>query len=189
MNFAAHQVLNYLPRCSSQAAFRSFSRCAAVNMPIKAGDSLPSVEVFDGAPDKKVNLADLFKGKKGILLGVPGAFTGGCTNTHLPSYIDNYDALKAKGIQEIVCISVNDIFVTNAWAKELQTEGKIRMLSDTMSEFTKAIDLELDLAPLLPQRSQRYSLVIEDGVVKEAHIEPDGKGLTCSLGGNVIKSL
>nr|CAD7590664.1 unnamed protein product [Timema genevievae] len=148
---------------------------------VKAGDRIPSVDLYEDNPTNKVNAADLFKGKKGILFAVPGAFTPGCSKTHLPGYVTKAEELKGKGIQEIVCVSVNDPFVMSAWGKEHGANGKVRMLADPSAAFAKALDLQVDLPPLGGVRSKRYSMVVEDGVIKTLNVEPDGTGLSCSL--------
>lgn len=102
--------------------------------------------------------------------------------THLPGYVADFDKLKAKGVDEVVCISVNDPFVMAAWGKDQNASGKVRMLADTAGAFTKALDLEIDLSAVLGTvRCKRFSMVVEDGVVKVLNVEPDGTGLTCSL--------
>lgn len=121
------------------------------------------------------------KGKKVVLFAVPGAFTPGCSKTHLPGYIAKADEMKAAGVSEIVCVSVNDPFVMSAWAKDHQAAGKVRMLADASGLFTKAVDLGLELPPLGGFRSKRYSMVIEDSVVTALNVEADGTGLSCSL--------
>jgi len=160
-------------------------------MPIKVGDALPSVDVFENTPGDKVNVAELFKGKKGVLFALPGAFTPNCTITHLPGYIADYDKLKAKGVDVVACVSVNDPFVMAAWGEASKADGKVRMLADTCGEFTKAMDMELAAAvPILGNmRSKRYSLVIEDSVVTAVNLEPDGMGVTCSLSNKIIDQL
>ena len=108
----------------------------------------------------------------------------------MPGYVADFDKFKAKGVDEIVCVSVNDPFVMAAWGKDQQAEGKIRMLADTNGAFTKAIDLEKDLSgPLGSVRCQRFSMVVEDGVVKTLNVEPDGTGLTCSLSNAIISQV
>merc|ERR1712129_417749 len=111
--------------------------------PIKEGDSIPSVDLFEGNPDTKVNLAEVCKEGKYVIFGVPGAFTPGCSKTHLPGYVEQADDLKSKGIKEIFCISVNDPFVMAAWGENQKAEGKVRMLADTCGDFAKATDLTL----------------------------------------------
>lgn len=137
--------------------------------------------MFEDSPANKVNIAELSKGKKVVVFAVPGAFTPGCSKTHLPGYVAKADEIKSSGVSEIVCVSVNDPFVMSAWGKEHQTAGKVRMLADATGAFTKEMDLGLELAPLGGFRSKRYSMVIEDGVVKSLNVEADGTGLSCSL--------
>ncbi|XP_004643871.1 peroxiredoxin-5, mitochondrial [Octodon degus] len=171
---------------------RGFRSAAAAMAPIKVGDAIPSVEVFEGEPGNKVNLAELFKGKKGVLFGVPGAFTPGCSKTHLPGFVEQAGALKAKGVQVVACLSVNDVFVTGEWGKAHKAEGKVRLLADPTGAFGKETDLLLDssLVPLFGNRRlKRFSMVIEDGVVKTLNVEPDGTGLTCSLAPNILSQL
>uniref|UniRef100_A0A8C3X2V5 Peroxiredoxin-5 n=1 Tax=Catagonus wagneri TaxID=51154 RepID=A0A8C3X2V5_9CETA len=156
------------------------------------GDAIPSVVVFEGEPGKKVNLAELFKGKKGVLFGVPGAFTPGCSKTHLPGFVEQAEVLKAKGVQVIACLSVNDVFVTGMWGQAHNTEGKVLLLADPTGAFGKETDLLLDdsLVSLFGNRRlKRFSMVIEDGIVKSLNVEPDGTGLTCSLASNIMSQL
>ncbi|XP_075876352.1 peroxiredoxin-5, mitochondrial [Nelusetta ayraudi] len=162
-------------------------------MPIEAGQTLPAVEVQEGEPGNKVAMDQLFKGKKGVLFAVPGAFTPGCSKTHLPGFVEQAAELKGKGIDEIACISVNDAFVMAAWGKEHGADGKVRMLADPTGAFTKAVDLLLDSDQIVQvlgnKRSKRYSMLVEDGVVKKIFVEPDGTGLTCSLAPNILSGL
>ncbi|XP_019714566.1 peroxiredoxin-5, mitochondrial [Hippocampus comes] len=164
-----------------------------VKMPIKVGDSLPAVQVQEGEPGNKVAMDQLFKGKKGILFAVPGAFTPGCSQTHLPGFVQQAADLRSKGIQEVACVSVNDAFVMAAWGKEHGADGKVRMLADPTGAFTKAVDLLLDsdqIAQVLGnKRSKRYAMLVEDGVVKKINVEPDGTGLTCSLAPTIMSEL
>lgn len=177
-------------RACSQAAVRTFCVSSRGRAPIKPGDKLPSVPVFDGTPANKVNLAELFANKKGILFAVPGAFTPGCSKTHLPGYVEKFDEITKKGVQVIACVSVNDPFVMDAWGKAHNATGKIHMLADPAGTFTKAVDMEIDLSAALGNvRSKRYSLLVENGVVKAVNVEPDGKGLTCSLAPEILKQL
>ncbi|XP_014648451.1 PREDICTED: peroxiredoxin-5, mitochondrial isoform X2 [Ceratotherium simum simum] len=158
---------------------RGFRSASAAMAPIKVGDAIPSVVVFEGEPGNKVNLAELFKGKKGVLFGVPGAFTPGCSKTHLPGFVEQAGALKAKGVQVVACLSVNDVFVTEEWGRAHNAKGK-------------ETDLLLDdsLVSLFGNRRlKRFSMVIEDGTVKSLNVEPDGTGLTCSLAPNIISQL
>jgi len=169
---------------------RTFKTAAALSMPIKVGDKLPSVDVYEGNPGNKVNIAELFSNKKGVIFAVPGAFTPGCTKTHLPGYVEKFETMANKGAAVVACIAINDPFVMEAWGKANGADNKIRMLADTCGEFTKAVDMELDLtAALGGVRSKRYSMVVENGEVKHLNVEPDGKGLTCSLAPEVISQL
>ncbi|CAI5787841.1 peroxiredoxin-5, mitochondrial [Podarcis lilfordi] len=158
---------------------------------LKAGDKLPSVEVYEGDPGNRVNVVSLFTGKKGILFGVPGAFTPGCSKTHLPGYAEKAGQLKGKGVEVITCLSVNDVM--SKCGKAHKAEGKVRMLADPIGAYGKATNLLLDKEPLRElfgtQRSKRFSLVVQDGVVKALNIEEDGTGLTCSLANNILSQL
>ncbi|KAJ8730494.1 hypothetical protein PYW08_001907 [Mythimna loreyi] len=149
--------------------------------PIKVGDSLPATDLFEDSPANKVNVSDLTAGKTVVLFAVPGAFTPGCSKTHLPGYVENADKLKGDGVQEIVCVSVNDPYVMAAWGAQHNTKGKIRMLADPTGAFIKALDLGVNLPPLGGYRSKRFSMVIKDGKVDKLNVEPDGTGLSCSL--------
>ncbi|BES94789.1 Peroxiredoxin 5 [Nesidiocoris tenuis] len=154
-------------------------------MPAKVGDKIPSVDLYENSPAEKVNTEKLCSGKTIILFAVPGAFTPGCSKTHLPGYINDAGDLKAKGVDEIVCVSVNDPFVMAAWGKDQGATDKVRMLADPSAAFTKAVDLSVDLPPLGGTRSKRYSMIIKDGVISELNVEPDGTGLSCSLSKNI----
>ncbi|KJE94879.1 thioredoxin peroxidase PMP20 [Capsaspora owczarzaki ATCC 30864] len=158
---------------------------AAKRAMVKVGDSLPSVQVYENDAKTTVDIAELFKGKKGILFGVPGAFTPGCSKTHLPGYVKDYEKLKAKGAEVIAVIAVNDGFVMQAWGAAHNAEGKVRMLADPTAELTKALGLEFNAPPLGGLRTTRFSAVLNDGVFTHVNIEPSGGGLTCSLA-NVI---
>ena len=108
----------------------------------------------------------------------------------MPGYVSDADKIKAKGVDEIVCVSVNDPFVMAAWGKDHNASGKVRMLADTNGAFTKAVDMEMDLSAVLGTvRSKRYSVLIDDGVVKAVNVEADGTGLTCSLANNILSQL
>ncbi|XP_050522763.1 peroxiredoxin-5, mitochondrial isoform X1 [Daktulosphaira vitifoliae] len=155
------------------------------NMPVKVGDIIPNVELTENKPDNKINIFELCKGKTVVLFAVPGAFTPGCSKTHLPGYVASADDLKKKGVDEIVCISVNDPFVMAAWAQNQNAEGKVRLLADPNAELTKALDLAIDLPPLGGIRSKRYSMLIKDSKVVQLNVEPDNTGLSCSLVNNL----
>uniref|UniRef100_A0A452E5B6 Peroxiredoxin-5 n=1 Tax=Capra hircus TaxID=9925 RepID=A0A452E5B6_CAPHI len=168
---------------------RGFRSAAVAMAPIKVGDAIPSVEVFEKEPGNKVNLAELFKGKKGVLFGLPGAFTPGCSKTHLPGFVEQAGALKAKGIQVVACLTVNDVFVTEEWGRAHKAEGKVSCGSCRGSGET---DLLLDDSLVFlfgNHRLKRFSMVIEDGIVKSLNVEPDGTGLTCTLAPNILSQL
>ena len=143
-------------------------------MTIAAGDKLPEATFKVRTPEglKDVTTQELTAGKKVVLFAVPGAFTPTCHAKHLPSYIEHLDALKAKGVDTVACVAVNDAFVLDAWGKAGGTDGKILLLSDGNATFTKAIGLDFDGSGFgLGTRSKRYSMLIDNGVVKELHIE------------------
>ena len=146
-------------------------------MAIKVGDSLPVMKLMSAGPEgpKEVSTETLFKGKKVVMFAVPGAFTPTCSAKHVPGYLQNFEALKAKGVDEIVCMAVNDPFVLGAWAKDQGSEGKIVMVADGSAAFTKAMGLELDLtARGLGVRSQRLVMIVEDMKVTHLAIEAPG---------------
>ncbi|XP_035695808.1 peroxiredoxin-5, mitochondrial-like [Branchiostoma floridae] len=177
---ALGSVTHRLP--SAIGALRTIFTATAYSMPIKVGDKLPGVDLYENTPGNKVNVSELFAGKKGVIFAVPGAFTPGCSKTHLPGFVSRAGDLQAKGVQVIACVSVNDPFVMEAWGRDQKAEGKVRMLADTGAEFTKAIGLDLDATAILGNiRSKRYSMLVEDGEVKQLNVEPDGTGLSCSL--------
>lgn len=122
------------------------------------------------------HVEDLVRGKKIALFGLPGAFTPTCSAKHVPGYLQHYDALKAKGVDEIWCVAVNDAFVMGAWGRDQHAAGKVRMMADGSADFTKKLGLEFDLtARGMGIRSQRYSMLVDDGVVKQLNIEAGGK--------------
>jgi peroxiredoxin len=152
---------------------------------IKAGDKLPDGVLTEFIETEQpgctigpnnFNVSDLVKGKKIAVFGLPGAFTPTCSAKHVPGYVANFDALKAKGIDEIWCVSVNDAFVMGAWGKDQKTAGKVRMMGDGSATWTKALGLEFDLtAKGMGVRMQRFSMLVEDGVVKKFNLDGPGK--------------
>lgn len=143
-------------------------------MTISIGDRLPQATFKETTSDglEEVTTADVFGGKKVVLFAVPGAFTPTCSMNHLPGFLDNRDAILAKGVDEIAVVAVNDVFVMGAWAKTTGGEGRIRFLSDGAASFTKAIGMDDDLTERgLGVRSKRYAAIIEDGVVKTLNVE------------------
>lgn len=147
-------------------------------MTIKVGDKMPSVTLRYQTANgiQAVTSDDYFEGKTVAVFGVPGAYTRTCSSRHLPGYVANADALKAKGIDEIACVAVNDAFVMDAWGREHNAGGKVTMLGDGSCELTEALGLTLDRTSAgMGIRSQRYSMVVKDGVVSELNIEPSGE--------------
>jgi peroxiredoxin len=160
-------------------------------MTIKIGDKIPSVTLKQMTPEgpKDVSTDELFRGKKVALFAVPGAFTPTCSQRHLPSYVDRAADIKAKGVDEIACVAVNDVFVMTAWGKEQKAEGKVRMLADGSGDFARALGLELDLTRMgLGKRSQRYSMLVDDGVVETLNVEAPGQ-FDVSSGEAMLKAL
>ncbi len=146
-------------------------------MTIKVGDTIPSMKLTVATPEgpKETSTDEIFKGKKVVLFAVPGAFTPTCSAKHLPGFVQNVDALHAKGVDTIACIAVNDAFVMDAWAKQQSAGDKITMLADGAAAFAKAIGLELDLnARGMGWRSQRYAMVADDGKVTYLGVEAPG---------------
>jgi glutaredoxin/glutathione-dependent peroxiredoxin len=153
-------------------------------MTIQIGDRLPDAtlsELIDIETEgcalgpNNFQVADLVKGKTIVIFGLPGAFTPTCSAQHVPGYIQHADELKAKGVDEIWCVSVNDAFVMGAWGRQQNATGIVRMMADGSAVFTKALGLEFDLtAKGLGIRSQRYSMLVVDGVVKQLNVEKGG---------------
>ena len=153
---------------------------------IKVGDPLPDGKLseateFDeaaGCPlnPRDISVAEAIKGKKIAIFALPGAYTPTCSAKHVPSYVANYEKLKAKGVDEIWCVATNDAFVMGAWGRTQKTDGKVRMLADGSVLWTKALGLELDLtARNMGVRSNRYSMLVENGIVKQLNVEGPGK--------------
>jgi glutaredoxin/glutathione-dependent peroxiredoxin len=150
-------------------------------MTIKIGDKIPACTMKTMGDKGPVDITtkDIFSGKKVVLFAVPGAFTPGCSITHLPGYVVNADKIKAKGVDAIVCMSVNDAFVMGAWGKAQNAE-ELLMLADGNAEFTKALDLVLDGSGFgLGTRSQRFAMIVEDGTVTHLNVEA-GPGVDVS---------
>lgn len=158
---------------------------------IKVGDTLPSIplRVLKESTIEVVHLRDRVKGKRAILFAVPGAFTPTCSKIHLPSFVAQADTLKAKGIDEIFCVAVNDPYVLDVWGKVSHATGKITLLSDGNGEFTKAMGLLLDDNPALGLRSKRYVAVLEDGIVQSLLIEPNASKCTITCAENIVDIL
>ena len=146
-------------------------------MAIKVGDRIPAAKLrtMGGEGPKEIATDEIFKGKKVVLFAVPGAFTPTCSAKHVPGFVAEADAIRKKGVDTIACLSVNDPFVMGAWAKDQKSDGKVLMLADGNGDFTKALGLEMDGSRFgLGSRSQRYAMVVEDGVVKTLNVEAPG---------------
>jgi len=146
-------------------------------MTIQNGETIPSMKLTQSTPDgpRETSTEELFGGKTVVLFGVPGAFTPTCSARHMPGFVEQADALKAKGADVVACMAVNDAFVLNAWAKDQGAEGKIVMLADGSAELTKALGMEMDLtARGLGVRSQRFALVAKDRKVVHVGVEAPG---------------
>jgi len=160
-------------------------------MTIKVGETIPSMKLMQATAEgpKEISTDDIFKGKKVVLFAVPGAFTPTCSARHLPGFVQNAEALHAKGADTVACISVNDAFVMGAWGKDQGTDGKVLMLADGSAAFAKALGLELDLMGRgMGVRSQRYALIAQDGKVTHLAVEPPG-GFEVSKAESVLAAL
>ena len=150
-------------------------------MTISVGAKIPNVDLGIMTADGPgvISSDEIFKGKKVALFGLPGAFTKTCSSQHLPGFVQNADALKAKGIDTIVCLSVNDPWVMRAWGESQNVGDKVEMVGDGALNFTRAVGLEVDLsAKCYGPRCKRFSMIVEDGVVKTLHLEDGGFGET-----------
>lgn len=146
-------------------------------MTIKAGDKMPSGTLMTMTAEgpKPINTDELFAGKKVVLFGLPGAFTPTCSAKHVPGYVNSAAALKAKGVDTIACMSVNDAFVMGAWGKDQKADDKVQMLADGSAEYTKKLGLELDLTGRgMGVRCTRFSILVDNGVAKQVNIEEGG---------------
>ena len=160
-------------------------------MTIKVGDKLPeaTLTTMTAEGPQPTSVGDLFGGRKVVLFAVPGAFTPTCHKNHLPGFVTNADAIRAKGVDMIVCLSVNDAFVMDAWGKATGAEGVLTMAADGNGEFTKALGLEMDASGFgMGTRSKRYSMLVDDGVVKAINLEPAG-GAEVSGAENILSQL
>lgn len=161
-------------------------------MPIKVGDRIPSSRFRVTTPDGPAwkTTDEIFKGKKVVLFGVPGAFTGTCHKSHLPGFIQNAAAIKAKGVDTIAVTGVNDHFVMDAWKEASGAAGKVEFLSDGNGEFAKAIEMTFDASGNgLGTRSKRYAMVVEDGVVKQLSVEEAPGKVELTSAENLLKAL
>ena len=161
-------------------------------MTIQVGDKIPSATLFHMTADgpAAITTGEIFAGKKVVLFAVPGAFTPTCSAKHLPGFVGKADEIKAKGVDTIACLSVNDAFVMDAWGKDQGVGGKVLLLADGSAELTKALGLELDLAGRgLGLRSNRYAMIVDDGVVKLLNKEAAPGGLDVASAETVLATL
>ncbi len=160
-------------------------------MTIKVGDRIPSatlMEMKDGAP-RPVKTDELFAGKKVVLFALPGAFTPTCSAKHLPGFVQHADELKSRGVDAIACVSVNDAFVMGAWGSSQGVGEKVMMLADGNGDFAKSLGLQMDATKYgMGTRSQRYAMLVEDGVVKQLHVEEPG-AFSVSSAEHMLKQL
>ena len=159
-------------------------------MAIQVGDTIPSCTLKTMGQEGPTDITtdEIFKGRKVVLFAVPGAFTPGCSITHLPGFVVNADKIKARGVDTIACMSVNDAFVMGAWGKAQNAE-ELLMLADGNGDFTAALGLELDARGFgMGQRSQRFSMIVDDGVVTQLNVEP-GAGVDVSSAEKILEQL
>lgn len=161
-------------------------------MAIKVGDKIPEATLMhmtEKGP-APISTKELFDGKKVVLFALPGAFTPTCSNQHLPGFVQKADQIKAKGVSTIACLSVNDAFVMGAWGKDQKVGDKVLMLADGSAAFTKALGLELDLvARGMGVRSQRYSILVDNGIVKQVNVEDSPAGAEKSGADTILQQL
>ncbi len=147
-------------------------------MSIQVGDKMPAGNfgVMTGEGPGSVSSEELFAGKKVVLFAVPGAFTPTCSAKHLPGFVKNSTGLQSKGVDTIACLSVNDVFVMDAWGKDQGAGDAVSMLADGNGDYTRALGLELDASGFgMGQRAQRFAIIVDDGVVSQLHIEGPGE--------------
>ena len=160
-------------------------------MTIQVGDTLPSINLMTMTTEgpKPISMTEISSGKKVVLFAVPGAFTPTCSAQHLPGFIEHNKELRDKGIDVVACVSVNDPFVMKAWGEDRKVGEEVLMLSDGNGEFTAAIGLEMDGSGFgLGKRSQRYAMIIDDGVVSALNVEP-GPGIDVSSAEKILEQL
>ena len=147
-------------------------------MSVKAGDRLPQGSFIHMTAEgpAPITTDEIFKGKKVVLFSVPGAFTPTCSNKHLPGFVEQYEAFKAKGVDAVACMAVNDVFVLEAWAKTKGARDKVLMLADGNGDYARALGLEMDASKFgMGMRSKRFSMIVEDGLIKELNVEAPGE--------------
>lgn len=156
---------------------------------ITVGNTLPDVSIFKGLPPVAAQTAQLFANRRVLVFGLPGAFTPGCSREHLPGFVQKSKEIKEKlGVEEIFCIASNDSFVMDAWGKAHNAEGAVTMLADPANNLSSATGLSVNKPALGGLRYSRFSMVLDNNVVKYLAEEPDGTGLTCSLAPAILSA-
>ncbi|GME91372.1 peroxidase activity protein [[Candida] boidinii] len=182
----------------SASASSPYTRTALFNSTrfysIKVGDKIPDVALYESNPTSEVHLAATLPGQRAIILGVPGAFSSGCTLHHIPGYLKNYPDFVSKGYSKIIVVAVNDVFTMKAWKESLNlgnaNQDHFIFLADPSGNFTKALDLEFDATKFFGNyRSKRYALAVVDGKVAAEFIEPDNTSVNISAAENVLKNI
>jgi peroxiredoxin 5 len=158
-------------------------------MTIAIGQPIPAGELHENTPGTRHDPAKLFASGRHVVFAVPGAYTPGCSRTHLPGYVADRDAFTERGVDTVNCVAVNDAFVMAAWGEVHGANGKVRMLADPAGTWTQALGLHVDAPVLGGLRSKRYAMLIDEGVVTRLQVEPDGFGLTCSLSGSLLDAI
>lgn len=147
-------------------------------MSIKVGDNVPAgtLTLLTNEGPQKVSAEEFFKGKKVVLISVPGAFTPTCDAKHLPGFVERAAEIRGKGVDVIACMAVNDVFVMKAWGKAQNADGKVQMIADGNAEYTKALGLDMDATGFgMGTRGQRFALVVDDGIIKSVNVEAKGE--------------
>lgn len=161
-------------------------------MTIQVGDKMPegAFGVMTAEGPGQITSDELFSGKKTVVFAVPGAFTPACSAKHLPGFIEKSDAIKAKGVDIIACLSVNDVFVMGAWSKDQGADGKVKLLADGNADYVKALGLQLDASGFgMGTRGERFAIVVDDGVVTQLHREAAASDVKASSAENILGNL
>jgi len=159
---------------------------------IQVGDKMPegAFGVMTAEGPGQITSDELFSGKKTVVFAVPGAFTPACSAKHLPGFIEKSDAIKAKGVDIIACLSVNDVFVMGAWSKDQGADGKVKLLADGNADYVKALGLQLDASGFgMGTRGERFAIVVDDGVVTQLHREAAASDVKASSAENILGNL
>lgn len=156
---------------------------------VKVGDKIPSVPVSYQSPGNSIDLSQQLKSGKSIIVGVPGAFSPGCSQSHVPGYLKNWKAFNEKGYNQLYVVSVNDAFVMDAWAKQLQNDSdEVKFVADAKGEFAKALDVAFDASKVFGnERSKRYALLVDNGKVTHTFIEPENTAIDVSEATKVLE--